>query len=241
MDFLVVIPARYASSRLPAKPLIKIGGIPMLVRTYNQCLKAVDHQKVIVATDDKRIEELCFQHNMNVIITSSDCKTGTDRVAEVASKIDAEVYINVQGDEPILNPDDLKLLVEISKANPTKIINGYCEIQDKDIFFSPNTPKVVFDQNKKLLYMSRAGIPSNKESKFSYGFRQICIYAFPKDCIDAFAKVNSKTPIEAEEDIEIVRFLEMGFEVQMIEMSAESIPVDNPEDIKLVEKKLGFE
>ena len=240
MKFIVVIPARYNSSRLPGKPLIKILGVPMILRTYHQCLKTVRAKQVFVATDDKRIEKYCQENNINVIMTSSDCKTGTDRVSEVAQKIDCDFYINVQGDEPLLNPDDLRLLIDHAEQKPKSIINGYCEIIDQEMFFSSSTPKVVFDQNEKLLYMSRAGIPSNKDSQFSFGYRQVCIYSFPKDSLEAFS-IKQKTYFEAEEDIEILRFLEMGFDVQMVKMSPDSIPVDNPEDIKLVEERLNFD
>ena len=241
MKFIVVIPARYNSTRLPGKPLINIAGIPMLLRTYNQCNKAVDAEKIYVATDDIRIEKFCFDNNINVIMTSSNCKTGTDRVAEASEKIDADFYINVQGDEPLLNPADLSLMIENAEADPKKIINGFCEITNKDSFFSSSTPKVVFDSNKKLLYMSRAGIPANKENKFTFGFRQVCIYSFPKSSLSDFSKNKQKTLFESEEDIEILRFLEMGFDVQMIKMSNFSIPVDNPEDITLVEERLNIE
>mgnify|MGYP006098277673 CR=1 FL=1 len=241
MKFIVVIPARYNSTRLPGKPLISLQGVPMLLRTYNQCNKAVSTKYIYVATDDARIEKFCFDNNINVIMTSPNCKTGTDRIAEVAEIIDADTYINVQGDEPLLNPDDLSLIIENIERYPEIILNGYCEIINKDSFFSSSLPKVVFDNNKKLLYMSRAGIPSNKENKFSFGFRQVCIYSFPKKSLFEFTKNKQKTLFEAEEDIEILRFLEMGFNVQMIKMSSHSIPVDNPEDIKLVEERLNIE
>ena len=241
MKFIVVIPARYNSSRLPGKPLIKILGVPMILRTYRQCLKTVSAKQIFVATDDERIEIFCKENNINVIMTSSDCKTGTDRVSEVAQQIDCDFYINVQGDEPLMNPDDLRLLIERAEQNPSSIINGYCEIRKQNNFFSSSTPKVVFDNNENLLYMSRAGIPSNKEHQFTFGYRQVCIYSFPKEALKAFSSKNKKTLFEAEEDIEILRFLEMGFDVQMVKMSPDSIPVDNSEDIKLVEERLNFD
>jgi 3-deoxy-manno-octulosonate cytidylyltransferase (CMP-KDO synthetase) len=220
---------------------MQILGVPMILRTYHQCLKAVSAKEIIVATDDKRIEIFCKENNINVIMTSADCKTGTDRVSEVARQIDCDFYINVQGDEPLMNPDDLRLLIERAEQNPSSIINGYCEIRDQSNFFSSSTPKVVFDKNEKLLYMSRAGIPSNKNNQFSFGYRQVCIYSFPKECLKAFGSKDKKTLFEAEEDIEILRFLEMGFDVQMVKMSNFSIPVDNPEDITLVEERLNIE
>ena len=163
LDFLIVIPARYKSSRLPGKPLIKLNGVPMLVRTFNQCLKCVPKKKIIVATDDRRIIKLCNNEKIPTIITSKRCLTGTDRVAQVAKKIKAKIYINVQGDEPLFSVIDLKKLIINAKKNPKEIINGYCKINDKKMFFNQNIPKVIFGPNGKLFYMSRAPIPNNKK------------------------------------------------------------------------------
>ena len=120
MKFIVVIPARYKSKRLPGKPLVKIGGLPMIVRTYNQCKKVVKNDQIIVATDSVKIKKVCDEYKINSLITSSKCLTGTDRVAEVAKKINCNFYINVQGDEPFFNPYDLKKLINIAKKNQMK-------------------------------------------------------------------------------------------------------------------------
>ena len=162
-DYLLVIPARYASKRLPGKPLLDIKGIPMIIRTFNQCVKAVPRSKILVATDDKRIKKICELKNINTIMTSKKCLTGTDRIAEVAKKIKKNFYINVQGDEPICNPKDIIKIIKYAKKNPDLIINGFTEIKEKKQFYSPNTPKVVFDNNYNLMYMSRSAIPSNKK------------------------------------------------------------------------------
>ena len=131
LDYLIVIPARYKSVRLPGKPLIKILGVPMLVRTFRKCLKCSDHKKIIVATDNKKIEELCKKEKINYIQTSSKCLTGTDRVAEVAKKIKAKVYINVQADEPLLVTTDLLGLIRNAKKFPNKIFNGFCSLKNR--------------------------------------------------------------------------------------------------------------
>ena len=115
MKYIVVIPARYRSERLPGKPIANIGGLPMIVRTYNQCRKVVSKDKIIVATDSLKIKKVCDKYNINSIITSDKCLTGTDRVAEIARKINCKFYINVQGDEPFFNPSDLKKLIEAAK------------------------------------------------------------------------------------------------------------------------------
>ena len=236
--FIIIIPARYKSSRLPGKPLIKILGVPMLVRTYNQCLKVALREQVIVATDDKRILKLCKNNNMNCISTSKKCLTGTDRVAEVSKKIKSDVYINVQGDEPLCDINDIKKLIKTSKKYPKRIINGYTKIKDKKLFLSRNIPKVVFRKDGRLLYQSRSPIPIDKKGNFSHAWRQVCIYAFPYNALKIFSKIKRKTKLENIEDIELIRFLELGFEVYMIKMSNNSISVDTKDDISKVIKKL---
>ena len=232
MKYIVVIPARYKSKRLPGKPLANIGGLPMIVRTYNQCSKIVSRNKIIVATDSLKIKNICDKYNIQSIITSTKCLTGTDRVAEVAKKIKCNFYINVQGDEPFFNPTDLKKLIKEAKKKPNEIINGYTEIKDEKLFFSSSIPKVVFDKKGYLLYMSRGPIPSNKALEFQKAWRQVCAYSFPRKALFDFTLSKHKTPIETLEDIEILRFLEKGYKVKMIKMSNKSLAVDNNEDLK---------
>ena len=235
MKQVVVIPARYASKRLPGKALIEISGIPMIVRTWRQCAKAVDPESIWVATDDERIQSVCEAEGIQTHITESECMTGTDRVAEFAGVVEADVYINVQGDEPLFNPADLKLLMENAAASPGVIINGYCPIETEENFRSPSIPKVVLRPDGRLLYMSRAAIPTTKALEFDNAYRQVCAYAFPAKVLHLFAEMKQKTPLENIEDIEILRFLEMGLEVRMVPMSSESIAVDMPDDVALVE------
>ena len=235
MKYLIVIPARYKSERLPGKPLLNIGGLPMIVRTYNQCTKVVSRDKVVVATDSYKIKKVCDEYKMNSIMTSEKCLTGTDRVAEVAKKINCKFYINVQGDEPFFNPADLKKLIIAATKNPNEIINGYTEIKDKELFFNNTIPKLVFDKKSYLLYMSRAPIPANKKYDFQQGWRQVCAYSFPKKDLILFAKQNKKTKFEFYEDIEILRFLELGHKVKMIKMSNKSLSVDTQNDLDKAE------
>ena len=235
-DFLLVIPARYKSKRLPGKPLINIKGIPMIIRTYNQCKKVVHHSKILVATDDKRILNLCKKNNINVMMTSSKCLTGTDRVAEVAKKIKKKFYINVQGDEPICNPSDIKKIIRTARKYPNKVINGFTEIKDKKMFNSPHVPKVIFKKNGNLIYMSRAPIPSNKKKSFIRGWRQVCIYSFPYKSLEIFSNLKNKTILEEIEDLELNRLIEIDHNVKMIEMSNRSVAVDTRSDLKKVMK-----
>ncbi|MBT2642211.1 3-deoxy-manno-octulosonate cytidylyltransferase [Bacillus sp. ISL-41] len=238
MKYCVIIPARYQSTRLPGKPLIDICGIPMIIRTYQQCIKACPAEMVYVATDDERIKELCEKDGIQVIMTSNDCLTGTDRIAECTRYIDADIFINVQGDEPIFNPEDLKRVISNLFKYPGEILNGYCEIGDEQLFRSGSIPKVVFRPDGRLLYMSRSSIPTNKILGYEKAWRQVCVYAFPRKALEEFASVSEKTILEKIEDIEILRFLELGWEVRMIKLSSASIAVDNPEDIKRVEESL---
>ena len=235
MKYLIVIPARYKSERLPGKPLLNIGGLPMIVRTYNQCAQVADKDKIIVATDSDKIKKVCDNFKIKSMITSSKCLTGTDRVAEVAKKIDCKFYINVQGDEPFFNPIDLKKLILEATKYPNEIINGYTEIKDKELFFNSSIPKLVFDKNNNLLYMSRAPIPANKKYDFQQGWRQVCAYSFPKKELISFAKNKKKTQLEFYEDIEILRFLELGYKVKMLKMSNKSLSVDTKHDLDKAE------
>ncbi len=237
-DFLIVIPARYKSKRLPGKPLIDIKGLPMIVRTFNQCKKVVNSSKILVATENKKIFRLCKKNNINVMMTSSKCLTGTDRVAEVAKKIKKKFYINVQGDEPICNPADIKKIIDTAKKYPNTVINGFTEIKDKKIFYSPHIPKIVFRKDGNLIYMSRAPIPSNKNRSLIKAWRQICIYSFPYKSLKVFSSFKKKTPLEAIEDLELNRFIEIGYQVKMIRMSNKSIAVDTNSDLIKVKKKV---
>lgn len=239
MDYIVVIPARYESSRLPGKPLIDLEGKTLLQRTYEQCLLSITKDKIYVATDDERVEKHCENLGMKVVMTSKECLTGTDRVAEVAEKIDADCYINVQGDEPLMNPMDITEVVNAVKQYPNDIINGYAPIDTEIDYMSVNIPKVVFRPDGRLLYMSRTPIPGNKKGGFNKGWRQICIYAFPKASLESFSSRNTKTTLEQEEDIEILRFLEMSYDVRMIPLSSDSIAVDTPEDAEKVRRILS--
>lgn len=237
-DYYVVIPARFDSSRFPGKPLVDILGKKLVERVYEQCLQAFPKEKIFVATDDERIRLFCELKQFNVVLTSSRCLTGTDRVAEFAKYFPADFYINVQGDEPLITREDLLTIFNEAKIKPGQIINGMCPIQNSEQFFSVNVPKVVATPEGKLLYMSRAGIPSNKNLVFKWGMRQVCIYSFTEAALLKFSSVKSKTPLEEQEDIEILRFLELGFEVSMAQLSEATLAVDVPSDVTLVESEL---
>lgn len=241
IDYILVIPARYNSTRLPAKPLVDIAGKPMIQRVFEQCIKAVDSNLIYIATDDDRIRSVCESFGAKVVMTSSECLTGTDRVSEVSRMIDARYYINVQGDEPLFNPADITLLVDLLNFEEDQIIMGYCPINSKADFENRAIPKMIFSEHKQLLYMSRSPIPGNKSDEFTRAWRQVCAYAFPKASLQIFSSVTSKTPIEEIEDLEMIRFLEKGVSIKVAEMSSESIAVDHLEDIEKVLKRLEHE
>lgn len=235
MKYVVIIPARFKSRRLNGKPLKNINGIPMIVRTFNQCCKAINRDLIYVSTDDERIEKVCKKNNIKVIMINKECLTGTDRVYLASKKVKADIYINLQGDEPLFNPLDIKKILKYSKKHKNEIVTGYTNINSKNMFKSLHVPKVVFSDDKNLLYASRSPIPANKRGKFNFAYRQVCIYAFPKKKLKKFYS-HKKSVLEFEEDIEYLRFLEKGVNVKCIKLSDKSIAVDTPEDLKKVRK-----
>lgn len=235
MKELIIIPARFKSSRLPGKPLIVLNGKTLIQRVWEKVSLAMSKESIVIATEDKSIFDHCESFGAKVIMTSDKCLTGTDRLCEVSQKIEADLYINVQGDEPLISPDDILKVIANAKLTSSEVSCGYCKIENKEDFLSPNIPKVVFDLDKKLLYMSRAPIPSNKQHAYAKAYKQVCIYTFTKKSLENFSSVQNKTPFEEIEDIEILRFLELGIDVQMTEVSSSSIAVDTPEDVKRIE------
>jgi 3-deoxy-manno-octulosonate cytidylyltransferase (CMP-KDO synthetase) len=232
-SYLVVIPARFASSRFPGKALADLGGKSVLLRCVEQVRKAVPNEVIIVATDDQRIATECERNGIQWEMTSTSCLTGTDRVAEVAQRHNAEWFVNVQGDEPFLDPTGLlSLLTAVSNADlAAGVINAYSHISSEADFRSSTVPKVVVDQQHRLLYISRSAIPTGKSLEFSTAKRQIGMYAFCKSALKAFSERTAKTPLEHIEDIEILRFLELGITVRMIEVDSVGIAIDTPEDL----------
>jgi 3-deoxy-manno-octulosonate cytidylyltransferase (CMP-KDO synthetase) len=238
---VVVIPARYASSRFPGKPLAPIRGEPMLAWVWRRCCEAVGPEAVIVATDDDRISSVAKGYGMRVEMTSSDHQTGTDRVAEVAGRIDASLVVNVQGDEPMLDPAHIRAVIDAFDPGRDQVVNAMSPIEDRASHLSLSVPKVVAAPDGRLLYMSRGPIPMTKGGDPTAGMRQVCIYAFAPEALRAFAAHGRKTPLEDVEDIEILRFLELGIPVRMIEVAAGSVAVDFPEDIATVESLLAVD
>ncbi|AFI83942.1 3-deoxy-manno-octulosonate cytidylyltransferase [Methylophaga nitratireducenticrescens] len=234
-EWAIIIPARYESSRFPGKPLALIHNKPMIIRVWERCLESFASINVYVATDDKRIADCCEEYGVNFIMTSSDCLTGTDRVYQAAKKLKLKYIINVQGDEPMVRASDIELvLVELLKQE-FSVINAMAVINSEEEFNSVSVPKVVSTPTNLLMYMSRAAIPSNKKQVLVSAYKQVCIYGFHINALDDFSKVKSKTKLESIEDIEILRFLEIGYKVKMVEVDGGTIAVDYPEDLARVE------
>jgi 3-deoxy-manno-octulosonate cytidylyltransferase (CMP-KDO synthetase) len=238
---VAVIPARYASTRYPGKPLVPLLGRPMLLRVADLCAEALGATNVVIATDDDRIRVVAEDAGFRVEMTSDRALTGTDRIAEIADRLGTDVILNVQGDEPLLDPADLIRIAEVKAADPSVVVNGYHPLAPDEDPTSTNLPKVVIDRDERLLYMSRAALPATKSgvpSPDTTYLKQVCIYGFSPADLRLFASVSAKGPLEAAEDIEILRFLELGHPVRMVRTSTASLAVDAPEDVAKVEAAL---
>ena len=237
MKIIIVIPARLKSSRFPEKPIKKILGIPMIIRVARICEKIIKRDNIIIATDSNKILRLVEEYKFKGMLTSKNCLTGTDRVSEIASKVHANIYVNVQGDEPLILPKDIKKIIEAKIKNKNKVICGYSEISNDINPKSNSIPKVVMNEKNELIYISRSLIPGSKKKLTKYN-KQVCIYAFNKEELNLFINFKRKSKIEYLEDIEILRFYEFNKKILMVKTSGNSIAVDYPSDIKKVEKKL---
>lgn len=241
MKTIIVIPARFKSSRFPGKPLINLLGKPMIQWVAELSAKAVGGENVYIATDDNSIAEAVTKMGYQAVMTSDSCLTGTDRLAEVAQQIEADIYINVQGDEPLVNPEDILKVIEVKKTYPNEIINGYAQLSEDEDPNNVNIPKVIFtEQDKRLVYMSRQAIPGFKDVKntpLTY-YKQVCIYAFNRQELLDFGQYGKKSTLEHSEDIEIIRYLEWNQAIRMVKTRPGSLAVDVPEDVAKVEVAL---
>ena len=238
---VAVIPARFASTRFPGKPLVPLLGRPMLLWVADVCAEALGAAQVVIATDDDRIRTVASDAGFRVEMTSERALTGTDRIAEIADLLSADAILNVQGDEPLLDPADLLRIAEIKAAHPEVVVNGYHPLGPDEDPASTNLPKVVIDRDERLLYMSRCAVPGTKRGEpdpdVTY-LKQVCIYGLSPMDLRLFTSVSAKGPLEAAEDIEILRVLELGQPVRMVRTSTASVAVDAPEDVAKVEEAL---
>ncbi len=244
MSVLGIIPARFASTRFPGKPLTNIGGKTMIQRVYEQALKAKSLNKVIVATDDDRIKEHVNDFGGNIIMTSPDHQSGTDRCNEVISKDNStDIIINIQGDEPFVDPEQINLLVNCFKNNNTEIATLVKKVESLDELLNTNIPKVVLSENMQALYFSREVIPhirgvKQKEWLNANDFyKHIGIYGYR---LNTLKKIASLPPsnLEQLECLEQLRWLENNYTINVAITDIENIAIDTPEDLKKLEKFL---
>ena len=242
MKIIGVIPARYKSSRFPGKPLTDICGRPKIYRVYQQAKKVKEFYEVYVATDDERIREICEAHDMKVIMTSDQHQTGSDRVAEVAQKVEGDLFVNVQGDEPVIDPEMIRQVISLFTEDESVYFGSLKkEITDPEEIRASSTVKVVTDDNGDAMYFSRSVIPSNlKDGRLARVFRHVGIYAYKKDFLLKFAAME-QTELELGEGIEPLRAMQRGYKIRLKETEYTSIGVDLPEHVAQVEKIIGRE
>lgn len=240
MNAIGIIPARYKSSRYPGKPLVSILGKPMVIHVAERAARALGKENVYVATEDDRIVEVVENHGFQAVMTSDIHPTGTDRLWEVAQKIQADIYVNIQGDEPMVDPADIQNAVQQKEAFPDRVINGMCPLTKDEDPANINIPKVLFNRHHQLIYMSRLPIPGVKNPTVGTPvyWKQVCIYAFSFEELKAYGEHPGKAEYEKYEDIEITRFFDLGVPVQMMETNGASLAVDVPEDVAKVEAAL---
>jgi 3-deoxy-manno-octulosonate cytidylyltransferase (CMP-KDO synthetase) len=232
----LIIPARMKSTRLPGKVLKKICNKTILERVYAKCSKVVKKKNIFIATPDQEIINFCKSKNFLYIKTSAKCLTGTDRVSEVATKLSYLYFINVQADELFLNNQNIINVYKELIKKKYAVVNCFKPIRNKREYYSKTVPKVVFNKKNELLYMSRAGIPSNKKQIFRKAYKQICVYGFNKSSLTTYNSQRKKTFLESQEDIEILRFLELGIKVKMLKGTGSKLSVDTIDDYNLAKK-----
>ena len=241
MKIVAIIPARMGSSRFPGKPLAPILGCPMIEHVYRRTSLCQALDDVIVATCDLEIFESVEAFGGKAIMTSPTHERASDRVAEAVADMDCEVIVMVQGDEPMTYPEMIAKSLEpfLSGDGEAACVNLMARIKDQKEFEDPNTIKVVMDQDGFALYMSREPIPTLHLQDFEQisAFKQVCIIPFTANALQEFIQLDP-TPLEVAESIDMMRFIEHGRKVKMIETSFSTHAVDNPADLKLVEELL---
>ena len=236
MDKVVaIIPSRLESTRLPKKALSNILGIPMIVHVYQRCLFAKKLDEVYVATDSIEIKEVVESFGGKVIMTSSEHQTGTDRIAEASQSIVADIIVNVQGDEALVNPQDIDKVVSILKVSPK--INVAILVTPFNKKNSPSDIKVVLNENNDVMYLSRADIPSDARKGNSGLLKAYHIVPFRKDFLIEFSKWE-KSRLEKIEFNEYLRILEKGHTIKAVHVESDTLSVDTEEDLNYVIDKM---
>jgi len=242
MKIIGIIPARYASSRFPGKPLADIGGKSMIQRVYEQVKGCASLAEVVVATDDQRIEEHVRSFAGNVIMTSTEHESGTDRCAEVVSKINGfDVAINIQGDEPFINPLQIDLLCSLFNDTKTDIGTLIKKIDKQEDLFSENTPKVIVGSEQQALYFSRQtipflrGIPNAEWLRKHNFYKHIGVYGYKTAVLQEITRLPISS-LEKAEALEQLRWLENGYRIRVAETAYDTVAVDRPEDLETIKR-----
>ena len=236
-----VVPARMGSSRFPGKPLAQILGMSMIEHVYHRVAMCKSLDAVYVATCDDEIFQATEAFGGKAIMTSDLHDRASDRVAEAAEHLDADIVVLVQGDEPMTVPEMIDAAVEPMLGEPEiQCVNLTIRIESEEEFRNPNTIKVVMDLNGDAVYFSREPIPSSRTLGFSNIpiFKQVCIIPFRRDCLATYASLEP-TPLEKAESIDMMRLLEHGYRVRMIETNYTSHAVDTPEELVMVESLMS--
>lgn len=229
-----VIPARFGSTRLRAKALADIHGKPMVQHVYERCLKSKLLNEVLVATDDKRIFDAVINFRGNVVMTSKLHKSGTDRIGEAVKNIKCDIVVNIQGDEPMINPRNIDKAIEPLINNKMINVSTLCfKITDAKEIINPNVVKVVFNSNGNALYFSRNVIPFNRDNSKTDYYKHIGLYVYRKDYLLKLIKIKP-TLLELAEKLEQLRILETGEKIKVIETKIDSHSVDTPADLKKI-------
>lgn len=237
MHFVGVIPARYQSSRLPGKALIELAGRSLIEWVYRQSRLCSRLDDVVVATDDERIRQRVEQFGGKVLLTRTDHASGTDRVAEVASRIPGDVFINIQGDEPLIAPETISSVCQPFLTEPELEVSTACVlIEDPEHISSPHVCKVVFNCNGRALYFSRSVIPHPRREGGQH-FKHVGIYGYTREFLSRLDQLPPSR-LETAEALEQLRFLENGVSIRVVRVEEDSIGVDTPEDVELVRRLL---
>lgn len=235
-DWLVVIPSRMASTRLPRKALADIHGKPMVERVYHAIEPLRDcGAKLVVATDHQDIYQVCSQAQVPVAMTSEHHQSGTERVAEVSQMFPEKSYIlNVQGDEPFVNVDDLKNLMNAhQKANDANLISTLVyRSQDQENFLKASVVKAVIGKNQKALYFSRSPIPHDRKGEFHGFWHHLGVYAYSQNALRDFCRIPNQSILEATESLEQLRWLDAGYPILTVQAQHWSQGIDTPEDLE---------
>lgn len=242
MSFIVVIPARFASTRLPGKPLQEIAGKPMIAHVVERANESAA-SKVIVATDDQRISDALKNSDCDVCMTRADHESGSDRLTEVVDKLnieDQEIIVNVQGDEPLIPAKLINQVAQSLASQPSAVMSTAAHlIEDSDEIDNPNVVKVAFDQQGKALYFSRSAIPHDRDKTGTLVWRHIGIYAYRSEFLKRYKTLNPSA-LEQSEKLEQLRVLDNGESIMVEPIDYDSgIGVDTQEDLDRVRKLLN--